>query len=133
MSLRVLAWQPEPGQPLPIPLLADDSDQFPIEAVKQVRAWLAQSAPEFHDAPPTATVVTLSRPAPGVRKADVQYSVGEGVRETLLFRHSTMEILLKNSKYGTITAKFRYLVARDESNRVILGPMLRAIQEERVN
>lgn len=128
MSLKVLCWKTQRVQ--------DDSAQFPVEVVKNIRAWLEQTRTEFErpEAEPTPIIITLTRGVtqkPRDFAARVEYCVGIGVKEMLHFRHATVEILRRER--GLILAKYRYLCARDQFNRVILGPQIRVIQEARIN
>jgi hypothetical protein len=118
-------------------LLEDDSELFSAETVKNVRAWLRSSREQFEQAQPTPITIKLSRgisarQRPKEYRAEVEYCVGSGIKERVVFRHQTVEMLLRNNRHGVIQVKYRYLAAR-AGDRVILGPMLRTIQEARVN
>lgn len=128
MGITVDNWEAVPGHALPTPRISDDSGCFDDAVVKNVRAWLAKTAPEFVNAPPTPIMLILDRASGG----RVEYCVGDGVKEVLHFRHSTVELLHRDKKTHVIIAKYRYLAARDQHNRVILGPQLKVIQEQQV-
>lgn len=125
MGISILNWEPVPGMALPTPRIDDDSLCFADDCVKNVRAWLRQTAPAFVNADPTPITLTLERSG-----GRVEYCVGDGVKEILHFRHSTIELLLRDKKTRVIIAKYRYLAARDQYNRIIVGPQLRVIQEQ---
>lgn len=125
--VKVLGWMPVVGRPLPNPEIEDDSDRFPIEAVKHVREWLAKSKPQFEDAGPTPTTIQLTND-PFVPWFVIS-TVGYGVKEDVVFKHATIELLLRDKKTQVVVAKYRYLVARTADNRFdILGPQLKIEQ-----
>lgn len=136
--LRVLKWEPQPGKPIPLPLIADDRALFPVETVKAVLAWLEQRRPEFEkDHTPTPIVITMGQTI-DAHKAGIQTRSKLRVRygkigdpperiATVDFIASTYEMLLRSRK-RQIEAKYTFLVARDPAGRVICGPRLREKQ-----
>lgn len=128
---RVRSWHFEPGKPIPMPDVEDDREKFKPSTVKSVLAWLESKEPEFHDMPPTPIQLNLSKTArdPNMLSIDqlMNYGVGAAERmEHLYFRTSTCEVLLRQKSDRKILFGFHFLCARDQSNRVIVGPFLRA-------
>lgn len=133
-KLGVVAWNPQPGQALPVPLLADDSASYDDRTVREVRAWLESVRDGFDARRPSHTVISLHRPfGPGTPiQADVIYGVGldcaaagECVTEMRRFRTTTVEFCCEKDP---ILARYRYLCAIDDSDlawpKFILGPCL---------
>lgn len=138
-------WQPMPGQPLPMPVLVDDRDKHEPETVKNVLAMLERERPRFSHHEPTPITLQIERtPAekrlskrsgrtihPGSRVI-VNYSPGERllIKEGISnWKPVTVEMNLRNTKYGKIEASFRYLAARNPEGDVIVGPFLGVIQK----
>jgi hypothetical protein len=136
--LRVLKWEPQPGKPIPLPLIADDRALFPVDVVKGVSAWLLKRRPEFEkDQTPTPIVISVGETIDG-HKAGIQTRSKLRVRYGKIgdpperigivdFVASTYEMLLRSRK-RQIEAKYTYLVARDAAGRIICGPRLREKQ-----
>lgn len=138
MPLKVLSWNPQPGKPLPDPLIADDSDEVATTdgsaTVVNVRAWMQREAAGLNLHRPTDTIIQLARLNPEDKiptAAQVIYGPDQPiVKERLTWRLSTAEIILR-SRDRAIVAKYRMAVARDQFDRTILGPMLGELQEQR--
>lgn len=132
-TVAVLQWQPQPGKPLPDPLLEDDREAFPAEVVKNALTWLESKRAEFEkDFKPTPITLALSRPIESRLgpvtpvKIEAQYGVGEAEKQSLgaaftQFQTCTIEICLRNKKHGPVEASYHYLAAREQgTNRVIV-------------
>lgn len=132
MPIRVTAWQPVPGQPLPEPLLEDDSNSFPVEIVTRVRDWLGsdQLRPydrEFH--PTSQTIGASTFPRFKVRSTHTP-NPAQGFFE---FERGTAEVLLRDKQRQIIVAKFHYHEARCiGTGKSILGPRINVQQLERI-
>lgn len=132
-GLRIRAWDPEPGKPLPMPIVEDDRATLPIGVVKHALAWLEQRKPEFlKDREPTPVLITMGQPIDGRKKSTnlklhVRYGKAGDPPEKIgeaMFTAATYEMLLRSRKRGLIQAKYTYLVARDQQGRTICGPYL---------
>ena len=139
MALKVLSWAPRPGEPLPDPVIEDDSELIAkahgSAIVVQVREWLRREAQGLCLQEPTDTVIQLARAVPNdplPTAAKIVYGPDQPTtREALEWRVSTAEVILR-SKDKQITACYRLVVARDQTDRVIAGPMLGVIQRGRL-
>lgn len=134
-GLRVLGWNPQPGKPLPLPRISDDRALFAEGVVRDVLAWLKKRQPEFErDRTPTDITIRVAKTIDGHKagiqtksKLMVKYGkIGDRPEQigTLYFDCATYELLLKDQR-RKLTAKFTYLVARDQDGRAICGPYLR--------
>jgi hypothetical protein len=118
--------------------MSDDSEEVAATdgsaTVVNVRAWLQREAVGLNLYKPTDTVIQLARVNPEDKvptAARVIYGPDQPiVKERLNWRLSTAEVIL-HSRDRAIIAKYRMAVARDQSGRVILGPMLGELQEQR--
>lgn len=136
-GIRPLAWEPQPGQPMPLPRLEDDRALFPPEVVKKVIAWLNWRKEEFvRDRTPTPITITMGqtigREGQTKTRLTVKYGKPGDPPEKISFANftaSTVEIVLRNKRRAPITATFHYLAARDELGRAIVGPYLRHEQK----
>ena len=137
-GIRVLAWEPQPGKPLPLPRLEDDRHLFPAAVVKDVLDWLDQRYAEFRLLDkPTPITITMSQPIDGHKlrtpaRMKVRYGLPGDTGEAVGgfdFSAATIEILLRAKKGAPITAKFHYMAARERDGRAIVGPYLKTIQE----
>lgn len=139
-GVRVLAWEPQPGQPLPLPRLEDDREEFPVEVVKSVLAWLGSRKAEFvRDPTPTPIHITMGqtigREGQTPTRLRVHYGKPGDPAENMHFANftaSTIEVVLRTKKAAPITATFHYLAARDELGRAIVGPYLRHVQKQEI-
>lgn len=133
-AVEVLQWLPVPGRQLPTPVLADDSGQYDVRTVRDVRGWLDSVRPGFDARRPSSILINLHRPlGPGTLiQADVHYGIsldctlaGECVTPMARFRTATIEVLCEKDP---IKARYRFLVAIDDSDldwpRCIVGPCL---------
>lgn len=134
--MRVLDWNPQPGQPLPAPVIKDDADTFNVEQVKDIRAWLESVAPGYDPRKPSMTFVKLYRPEPGGPiAAKTTYGYGNPTERAagVSVRTCTVGFNCEN-RDGTIKAQYRYLCAVEDGHslvgglpvrpRFILGPCL---------
>ena len=60
-KLGVTEWNPQPGQALPVPMLADDSESYDAHTVRNVRAWLESVRDLFDARRPSSTLIQLYR------------------------------------------------------------------------
>jgi len=135
-GLRIKAWDPQIGQQLPLPIVEDDREKLPPDTVKLVLQWLEKIKPSFmKDRTPTPIVISVGSPinARDEKESKVKLQVKYGRAgdppekiTCLTFTPATYEMLLMDKRPGRprITAKFHYLVARDEMGRTICGPYL---------
>lgn len=140
-------WQPKPGEPLPEPVVIDDRDLYPAEVVKNVLSFLDRERPRFHHLEPTPIVINMARSmramdaaeraknffghgffhVPPADKTIVNYAPGDKVSALeagVDWKACTVELNLKNTTYGLITASYRYLAAKNSQGHCIVGPML---------
>lgn len=126
MPVRVLQWDPLPGQNLPEPRLTDDSESFPPQVVANARQWLTAVRPELEAKRKPADLVL------NLRNSTVTL---QGVPQTKIqsfrFQHGTVEILLRDKKSMLIIARYHYLSARCPDGRIILGERL-CIHQDRI-
>lgn len=135
MGIKLRGWKSGESTSLPDPILEDDSDQFPEEDVKNVRAWLASTRQEmqarFDAEGPTPIFIQLGRG----RGFAPEYCIGTGVNEgSVTFRHATAEVRLPLPGDRNVLATYHFIVARqnDRQDRVILGPRLQKKQLQRM-
>jgi len=124
--VRVTDWRPQPGQPVPAPVIADDAARYPAELVKDVRAWLEREKPGFSARRPSNTLLRMVRDVPG---GPIRWEITYGISMDCMaagtcgaFRPSTVEFV--NADLGL---RYRYLAAVTERNgwpRFIVGPCL---------
>lgn len=142
-----IAWQPAPGQPLPNPVIVDDRDLYPAETVKDVLSFLTRERPRFHHLEPTPILISMSRSpialesaerskqfyghgffhVPPADKTIVNYAPGEKVSALeagINWKPCTVELNLRNTRYGLISASYRYLAAKNAEGHCIVGPLL---------
>jgi len=141
MPLKVLAWTGCHGAGIAsptLPVIADDSETFPVDVVRQAREWLRSTVDSFRYQVPTPQLISLHRPVvtlpdgrPGPINGNVRF---DGVNETglygFVFQHGTAQVLWKLR--GLIVAKVDYIVARHvPDGRMICGPRLRSVETPR--
>lgn len=136
---RPIAWDPQPGKPLPMPVLADDRESFPVEVVKQVLEWLASLKPQFDATPkPTDQIIKIGQTIDGRKKVTptkirVMYQAGQSLTlQSHDFSAGTVEMLLRDRKGAPIEATYHYLAARAADGRCIVGPYLRHQQKQAI-
>ena len=149
---RVKHWRPMPGQSLPDPIIEDDSDLFPPHTVKEIRAWLESIKDSFRNQPPTPITVTLTRKPQrktirsthiydpmGKIKATVEYALpvppirADEFLGVAQFRPCTVEMTLKDWRFGPVIAGYSFLAARDQNNRCIVGPQIKRDQRAQLS
>lgn len=126
MALKVLAWDPRPGQPIPAPVIEDDSARYPAELVKDVRAWLEREKPGFSARRPSNTLLRMERDVPG---GPIRWEITYGISIDCMaagtcgaFRPTTVEFV-----HADLGLRYRYLAAVHDRNgwpRFIVGPCL---------
>lgn len=127
MPVTVLEWKPNPPVEIPEPLLLDDSERFPPEVVREVRAWLRTTLPLAENTGPTPQTISPLGLIVGDRKNPTL------VKGRYMFDHFTAEINLKH-KTHKLALSYQYCSGRERrSGLIILGPRIRTIQRARVN
>lgn len=124
--MRVVDWNPQPGQPIPAPVIEDDSARYPAELVKDVRAWLEREKPGFSARRPSNTLLRMVRDVPG---GPIRWEITYGISMDCMaagtcgaFRPTTVEFV-----HAELGLRYRYLAAVTERNgwpRFIVGPCL---------
>jgi len=127
-KLGVTAWQPQPEQALPMPVLADDSASYDAGTVRDVRAWLESVRDLFDARRPSSTLIQLYRNEHNEVRGHVMYGLGLdciAAGNCGRFRATTLEFC-----YGKdpVQARYRYLAAIDDSDLAwplfVVGPLL---------
>lgn len=148
---RVKSWEPQPGNPLPEPVLEDDRDQIDPVVVKNVLMWLNQMKAEYQErfraTGGTPIRITMDRPIPSQEfvpnnrgrklpaiktpsRIRIQYNDGlNQCREGGTWGCATVEMILKDKRRAPVIASYHYLAARDEQNRCIVGPLLSVVRK----
>lgn len=127
MALEVVDWNVQPGQPLPSPVIVDDSRRYPPALVKDVRAWLEREKPGFSARRPSNTLLRMVRDVPG---GPIRWEITYGVSVDCMaagncrqFRPTTVEFV-----HAELGLRYRYLAAVHDTEgfypRFILGPCL---------
>lgn len=124
--MRVIHWQPQPGQPIPAPVIVDDASHFPAELVKDVRAWLEREKSGFSARRPSNTLLRMVRDVPG---GPIRWEITYGISMDCMaagtcgaWRPTTVEFV-----HADLGLRYRYLAAVTERNgwpRFIVGPCL---------
>lgn len=124
--MKVVDWTPQPGQPIPAPVIEDDSARYPAELVKDVRAWLEREKPGFSARRPSNTLLRMVRDVPG---GPIRLEITYGISMDCMaagtcgaFRPTTVEFV-----HAELGLRYRYLAAVTERNgwpRFIVGPCL---------
>lgn len=124
--MKAIDWVKRPGESLPAPVIVDDSDRYPAELVKDVRAWLQREKPGFSARRPSNTLLNMVRDVQG---GPIRWEITYGISLDCMaagtcgqFRPTTVEFV-----HADLGLRYRYLAAVTERNgwpRFILGPCL---------
>lgn len=138
MAIRVVGWQPQPGQPLPLPIIEDDRASLPTYLVKQAADYLAAERVKWlHRHRPADQVLSLS----GIDSRAVdnsgswsevhfhdngtvrQEAMRYGAYSSVELEPGTAAIPLKSK--GILLGTYHFLIARDSRNGLtICGDLL---------
>ncbi len=154
LTPKVKHWNITPGQPVPLPTIEDDRSEFKVDVVKDVLAWLESIKPGVKKPTPITinlsrvpagnfqqvlkrfgkayqalfgpTGEIISGQADDLIKSQIDYgSAAEIIVQGIRFRAQTVEMPLEDAGLKRITFTFHYLAARDDQNRIIVGPFLK--------
>lgn len=112
-GIRIRGWVPQPGRPLPIPVIDDDRQRLPLETVKQLVELMERNKAVF------ATAGQFDRVDTTI--AGVSYVM------------QRLHCPLKENRTGLIIANHRFIVARsiEAKPMLIVGPYLGCFRPSR--